>query len=366
MQKSLGNGTAYEKDLFKEGKVMSDSMADKMKRKLSTKSVTAIVLFGAIILVFVFFGLPGRLGAGFGSVARVNNTLISLADFQQEENRIQQYYQNLFGSQMDFSSQRQLLRQQALENLVRMELVSQGAEKNGIMATDAEVREFIVKDIPFFQQNGQFQREFYSRYIESTRSTPGAFETKVRKDIVNVRTRQMFEVASQPTVIELQKLQAMKGLKINVLFAKVDTDAATKALTKEKVDAALKALDEALAKGDDASVSTHLKELKASWEETGLVELGSENFPKISSPVATEAIFELKKSEPLLKRLVRDGNMKYVLKLKESKVEEGKALEVMAAEMMQKRRGDGMFEAWVNQFRSKSHVTMNTDALQLQ
>ncbi|MBV2169395.1 MAG: SurA N-terminal domain-containing protein [Bdellovibrio sp.] len=344
---------------------MSDNMAEKLKRKLSAKSVTAIILFGAIILVFVFFGLPGRLGAGFGSVARVNNSLISLADFQQEENRIQQYYQNLFGSQMDFSSQRQLLRQQALENLIRMELVSQAAQKNGILTTDAEVRDFIVKDIPFFQQNGQFQREFYSRYLESTRSNPGDFENKVRKDIANVRTRQMFEIVAGPTAVELKKLQDLKAQKINVLFVKIDQEAASRALSKEKADAAIKALDEALVKGDEAAVNAQLKDLKATWEETGLVELGSENFPKITSPVATEAIFELKKTEPLLKRLVRDGNTKYILKLKESKVEEVKALEPMSAEMMQKRRGDGMFEAWVNQFRAKSNVTMNAQALQL-
>lgn len=345
---------------------MSDSMAEKMKRKLSAKSVTAIILFGAIILVFVFFGLPDKMGAGVGSVARVNNSLISLADFQQEENRIQQYYQNLFGSQMDFSSQRQLLRQQALENLVRMELVSQAAQKNGILATDAEVRDFIVKDIPFFQQNGQFQREFYSRYLESTRSNPGDFENKVRKDIANVRIRQMFEMVSLPTAVELSKIQELKSHKINVQFVKIDSEALANEITKEKVDEAIKALDEALAKGDEAAVNAQLKVLKATWEETGYIELGSESFPKIGSAVAVEAIFELKKSESLLKRLVRDGNFKYVLKLKDTKVEEVKSLEPMIAEMLQKRRGDGMFEAWVNQFRSNSHVTMNSQALQLQ
>ncbi len=346
---------------------MSDTMADKMKRKLSAKSVTAIVLFGAIILVFVFFGLPGPMGAGVGSVARVNDTLISLADFQQEENRIQQYYQNLFGSQMDFSSQRQLLRQQALENLVRMELVSQGAQKNGILVTDSEIRDFIVKDIPFFQQNGQFQREFYSRYLESTRSTPGGFESKVRKDIVNVRARHLFEMVNFVTEVEKQKLQASKNLKINVLVAKVDSEEAAKLMTKEKADQAIKELDEALVKGDEATVNAKLNELRAKWEETGLVDISSDNFPKITSSVATEAVFELKKTEPLLKRLVRDGNAKFVLKLKESKMDSSQqALEPMTVEMVQKRRGDGMFEAWVNQFRSKSHVTMNTDALQLQ
>lgn len=343
---------------------MSDTMADKMKRKLSAKNATAIVLFGAIILVFVFFGLPGRLGAGVGSVARVNNSLISIADFQQEENRVQQYYQNLFGSQMDFSSQRQLLRQQALENLVRNELVSQAAQSEGILATDAEVRDFIVKDIPFFQQNGQFQREFYTRYLEATHSSAGDFENKVRKDIANVRIRHLFELVGQPSAIEMKKLQELRGTKINVAFVKIDQEAVSKALSKEKAEAAINAIDQALAKGDEAAVNAQLKEIKASWEETGLVELGTENFPKITSAVATDAVFELSKTQPLLKRVVRDGNVKYVLKLKETKIEEGKAAEPMLVEMMQKRRADGMFEAWINQFRAKSHITMNTQALQ--
>jgi peptidyl-prolyl cis-trans isomerase D len=305
------------------------------------------------------------MGAGVGSVARVNNTLISVADFQQEENRIQQYYQNLFGGQMDLSSQRQLLRQQALENLVRMELISQGAQKDGILATDAEVRDFIVKDIPFFQQNGQFQREFYSRYLESTHMTPGSFENKVRKDIANVRTRYLFEMATRITDAELKVLGNMRSTKMNVSFAKVDQEAAEKALGKEKADAAIKALDEALLKGDESAANAQLKELKATWDETGLFDLNAENFPKITSQVAADAMFELKKSEPLLKRLVRDGNAKFVLKLKETKTEEAKPLEAMSVEMMQKRRGDSMVDAWMNQFRSNSHVTMNSQALQL-
>jgi peptidyl-prolyl cis-trans isomerase D len=66
---------------------MNENMADKMKRKLSAKSITAIILFGAIILVFVFFGLPGKMGASVGSVARVNNTLISIAELLHFESR---------------------------------------------------------------------------------------------------------------------------------------------------------------------------------------------------------------------------------------------------------------------------------------
>lgn len=344
---------------------MSDTMAEKLKRKLNAKSVTAIILFGAIIMVFVFFGMPGQMGGGIGSVARVNNTLISVGDFQQETERIQQYYQNLFGSQMDFSSQRQLLRQQAMESLVRLELVSQGAEKNGILATDAEIRDYIVNDVPFLQSGGQFQRDLYNNYLASRQLTPGKFEGKIRKEIVNIRARRMFEMASQPSVVEVAKIHELRSQKINVSFVHIDQAAADKALTPEGAAKAMTALDEALVKGDEATVNAQLKVLKANWEETGLIELAADNVPKIQSESAVDAISELTKSEPLLKRLVRDGNSKYVLKLKDSLVEAPKVMEKSALEMMQKRRGDGMFEAWVNQFRARSTVTMNSQALQM-
>ncbi len=346
---------------------MSDSMSDRLKKKLSAKSVTAIILFGAIILVFVFFGLPGPMGAAIGSVARVNDTLISVADFQQEENRVQQYYQNLFGNQMDFSSQRQLLRQQSLENLIRMELVAQATKAEGILVTDLEVRDFIVKDVPFFQQNGQFQRELYGRYLEATRMNAGAFEDKVRKDVANVRAHHLFEIAAQPMAIEIAKIKEMKEQKINVSFVKIDNESLIKGgMTREKIDEAVKSLEEALTKGDENAVNASLKDLKGSWEETGFVEYAADSFPKLTSQTAAEAVYELNPKQPLLKRLVRDGNFKYVMKLKGFKTEP--AAEVVgpvAIEMLQKRRAEGQFEAWVNQFRLKSHVTMNKQILEM-
>jgi len=345
---------------------MSDNMATTMKKKLSAKNVTAIILFGAIILVFVFFGLPGKMGPGVGSVARVNNVFISVADFQQEENRIQQYYQSLFGGSMDLSQQRQLLRQQALENLVRMELVTQAAHSEGLMVTDAEVASFITQDIPVFQQNGQFQRDIYGRYLESTRMAPAVFESKVRKDIANVRAHHLFEIATRPTTVELNHLASLSSHKINVSFVKIDQDELKKTMSPEKMDAAWKVLDDALAQGNEAAVNAQLKDLKASWEETGYTDISAETFPKITSQGATDAIFELSKEQPLLKKLVRDGNFKYVLKLKDAKVEASKeAPAPMMSEMLQKRRGEGMFEAWVNQFRKDSTVTMNSEAVQL-
>ena len=345
---------------FQEGIFMNDNMVDTMKKKLSAKSITAMVLFGAIILVFVFMGLPGANGPSIGSVARVNDSLISIADFQQEQNRVQQYYKGIFGDQMDLSPQRQMMEQQALENLVRSELVYQAATAEKIYATDAEVRHFIVKEIPFFQQNGAFQKDFYLNYLEQTRSTPNFFETKVRKDVANIRTRGLFEAAMTQNALEKAKHEEMKKVKVNVSFVHIDTAKTEADIGKEKAEAAFKALDEALVKGDEALVEEQVKVLKAKWDETGLADLSLEQLPKLNSQEANVAAFGLSKTKPMVASIVRDGNNKYILKLKEFKVDESATTaEKVYAEMTLKRKADSLFESWVAKFRANSKVVVN-------
>lgn len=345
---------------------MSDNMADKLKRKLSGKSITAIVIFSAIILVFVFFGYQGKLGAsGAGVVGRVNNSLISIAELSAAQERVEQYYKGMFGGQFDLSTQRQLMRQQAVQQLVNGELVSQAAAKDGILITDQEIRDFITQDIPVFQDQGQFDRNRYLSYLEMTHASAADFENKLRKDNASMRARHLFELVAHPSAVELKQDQALRDEKINVSFVKINQEALTKDIGKEKAEATVKSLDEALSKGDEAAVNGVLKGLKGvSWEETGYVGLDSDSLPKLNTPAVSEGVFDLTSAQPLLKRLVRDGNFKYILKLKGVKIEEGKPLEPKMAEMGAQRRAEGQFESWVNQFRKESRITVNNEALQ--
>lgn len=344
---------------------MNDNMVGAMKSsRLSVKSITAMVLFGAIILVFVFMGLPGASGPAVGSVARVNDSIISFADFQQEQNRVQQYYRSIFGDQMDFGPQRQMIEQQALENLIRAELVFQATEKDGIYATDAEVRNFIVKDIPFFQQNGVFQKEFYMNYLAQTRATPSFFETKVRKDVVNVRARGLFEAAMTENSLEKAKLSDLKSYKMNVAFVHFDTAKVESELGKEAAEAAFKTLEEALVKGDAAGVEAQVKALKGTWDETGLVDYSMESLPKLMGQEANKAAFNLSADKPMVASLVREGNNKYILKLKETKKEAAPAVaDKGSVEMNLKRKADSLFESWIAQFRANSKVIINPQVL---
>ncbi len=215
------------------------------KDKMSAKSIVAMVLFTAIILVFVFFGLPNRLnggtGSGMGSAARVNNTLIPVSDLSSESSRLEQMYAPLFGGNGIGDAQRQFVRQQALESLIVQELASQGAKSEGILATDTELQDVIVHDITAFQKDGRFQRELYYQILEANRLNAKDFENKIRKEKMNNRTQKLFEVASHPLSFEVEKLKQLHETQKNVAFARVD---------KEKVLSQMKI--------SDSDVQTHL------------------------------------------------------------------------------------------------------------
>lgn len=197
---------------------MSQNIADEMKRAIgkdqfSMKKIVAGVLFSAIALVFVFSGVGQRNELGAGAVAQVNNSLISMMDLQREQQRIEQFYAQMFGG-MDLGTQRKYMTQEALQNLVSSELVSQATRKEGLGATDKEVLDFIVRDYTVFQVNGVFQRDRYFQFLEMNRFTPADFEGLIRKEIENVRSRHAFEWASLDNKLEKEKSEKLKQFQI--------------------------------------------------------------------------------------------------------------------------------------------------------
>lgn len=201
---------------------MSQNIADEMKRAMgkkqfSGKKIVAIVLFSLIAIVFVFAGVGRRNELGAGAVAQVNNTLISMIDLQREQTRIEQFYAQMFGG-MDLGTQRQYIAQEALQNLVNTELVSQATREEGLGATDNEVRDFLVKDYTALQVNGVFQRDRYYQFLEMNHFTAADFENLIRKEIENMRSRHAFEWASLENKLEREKSEKLKQSQITLSY----------------------------------------------------------------------------------------------------------------------------------------------------
>ena len=196
---------------------------DLQKGGWNFKSVVALVIFGAIVVVFIFFGYSGKHNRiGTGAAAQVNATLISVADLRSESSRLDRMYAPMFGGQTQGETQRQFIQQQALENLISTELLAQGATSMGILSTDAEVRTLITQDIPAFQENGKFSRERYEAVLEANRWTAGEFEEKMRKERRTQRLRMALEQVATPLNIEVQKNKEMRETKREVDFVRME------------------------------------------------------------------------------------------------------------------------------------------------
>lgn len=302
------------------------SMSSKIKKGLTDKGITyrsivAFFVFGMIVLVFVLSDLSGRRGRGslMSSAAEVNGELISLKDFQDEENRLAQYYSQLFGGQFDSEMQRNMLRGEVMNSLVTKSVAAQAAEKEGIYATDAEIRRMIVDELPYFKKDGVFQSDAYKAILQANKLTPSEFEGKLRKDIKNQRSRQLFESSLALTEMQKNIEKELRASKLNLEFIQlssmdfakvnpVNAEEVVKALAtddfKKKVEDNFKVnqaqydtpeqvkASHILIKADAASDNEARKKAEAI-----LKRLGKEDFGKVAAQVSDDPGSKAKKGE---------------------------------------------------------------------
>ncbi len=214
-------------------------------RTWNVKSLVAMILFGAIILVFVLFGFPQHQEGIGGSVARVGSAYISLIDLNKETERVQAIYSQFFGGQnagVDMSRQYQM---QALSTLVDSELVNQRGEKYGIFVSDQELMDFITVDLPYFKENGRFSREKYLGLLSQNQFTAGEFENKIKKERREQRLRRIMESALWASDLEKKKNAELKKTQMKIEYLRFNKDELAKSVEPSTSEA-----QEALKKED--------------------------------------------------------------------------------------------------------------------
>ena len=140
----------------------------------------AIAILALIAVTFVFFGIDFSLtGATFA--ARVNGTDIPLFEFEQELQRQQSEYQQLYRIELT-DDLRLELRRNVLDQLVRTEALTQRATESGYRVSDQRVGDSI-RALTAFQVGGVFSIEVYRAVLSSQGLTPTGFETLQRRQL---------------------------------------------------------------------------------------------------------------------------------------------------------------------------------------
>jgi peptidyl-prolyl cis-trans isomerase D len=165
------------------------TMLDRMRRhKGWLKWSLAIVVVSFVLLYIPSFLRDGAGAAGNNSVvADVEGREITAQQFRRVYQQQMQAYRQSYGGNVDERLLKQLgIDQRIVQQMIQEEASLAEADRLGISASDAEVRERILA-LPAFQENGQFIGDARYRQIlqmQNPPMRPADFEDQVRRGIV--------------------------------------------------------------------------------------------------------------------------------------------------------------------------------------
>ncbi len=145
----------------------------------------AYVVIGLITIPFALWGLGEYFGgAGPLVAAEVNGTEIPVRQVHQETRAQRDEMERMFGGEIpDDVLDPEGIRLQALETLIRRELLRQAADSAGFTAAGESVlRE--IRSMSVFQEEGRFSRERYSQLLNAQRISPADFEQDIARGVL--------------------------------------------------------------------------------------------------------------------------------------------------------------------------------------
>jgi peptidyl-prolyl cis-trans isomerase D len=194
------------------------------------------IMFGAIVLVFVFFGV-GAVQDSPPVVAVVNDEALTPVDYVRTYNNLVRVYQDIFKENFGPEQASMLgLKTRALEQLVSSSLMRQEAERLGLSVGAEEVRRALMA-VPSFQVDGRFNKDLYLRIIRINRMTPGDFEEAQRQELLIGKIRDLVTSAVHVGEAVARDRYAYQNEEVNLRFLRFDGRAfeAEVAVTDEEV-----------------------------------------------------------------------------------------------------------------------------------
>ena len=202
------------------------------------KSWLIKLALGAIIVVFVFWGVGSYRAQRGNRIAVVNGAPIVLDEFRGVYDQMMEAYRRQFGNALDEKLIQSLnLRKQALYQLIDRQLLFQEAARLNFRVTDEELLK-AIQGVPAFQRDGLFHPRLYERVLSNNRMTPEMYEESKRYELL-IEKLQSFILGSLK-VSEAEALETYKWLKeqVSVEYVAFKPSAYTDvAVTPEEIEA---------------------------------------------------------------------------------------------------------------------------------
>jgi len=201
--------------------------------RTAANSLVLKIIFGIIIVSFIFTGVSGYLiGGSANYAAKVNDQEISRGQFENafagERNRMQQQLGDQFSELAANEGYMKNLRQQTLNRLIDEALLDQYAREIGLSISDDQVKKAIFST-PAFQNNGKFDNTRYNAIVNQMGMTPDQYAQALRNQLTTqqlinavVGTDFMLkgEADELATLVSQQRVVREATFDVNALAAK--------------------------------------------------------------------------------------------------------------------------------------------------
>jgi peptidyl-prolyl cis-trans isomerase D len=199
-------------------------MLDLMRKHAGTWMIKA--LLGAIVVVFVFWGVGSWTSQREGIVATVNGESISLEDYRNAYNRLMDQARQSLGSNLSDDILKTLqLPKRAMEELIDRTLLKQAAERLKLQVTDEELAQSI-RGTSAFQTGGVFDRRRYQQVLSLNRTTPEVFESNQRDSLMVGKLVQLVTDTVKVSETEAESWYQWNHAATRFDFVTVDADRA--------------------------------------------------------------------------------------------------------------------------------------------
>ncbi|MFA5653456.1 MAG: SurA N-terminal domain-containing protein [Desulfomonilia bacterium] len=174
-------------------------------RKRSKSWITKFI-FGAIIIVFVFWGGSSYWSKEANKVAKVDRYIITQQQYARAYSDALRMYQARLGDALTPEVLQRLdLKKAVIDQMINDYIMNQEAEKLGVEVSDEELQE-AIRTYPAFQHNGRFDLASYKRLLQYQRMTPAEFEQQQRQALFQQR---VYALITKSVIVSPQEAEAL-------------------------------------------------------------------------------------------------------------------------------------------------------------
>ncbi|MDI6854465.1 MAG: SurA N-terminal domain-containing protein [Deltaproteobacteria bacterium] len=196
----------------------------KLLRKHSRSWVIAVAI-GAIVIVFIFWGIGGMGPGRFDEVARVNGEPIFRSVYNRQYNQMVREFQERAKGELTEEQFKALgLKERALNLLIDEMLMRQAAERLGLDVSTSELRDHI-RGLPYFQEDGKFSERRYQAILTRVRVKPAEFESGERQNLLYQKVIQTITGFAKVSEGELQEMFRLMEEEVEVDYLVVSPEA---------------------------------------------------------------------------------------------------------------------------------------------